>query len=65
MALVSFARRLRDILESPLPIDPETRELQPRTLQLTPEARTVHTRRQPVRADLMTLGGVTADSSLC
>lgn len=39
MALASFAGRLRDILASPLPMDPETRELQPRTLQLTPEAR--------------------------
>jgi hypothetical protein len=39
MALASFAGRLRNILESPLPMDPETRELQPRTLQLTPEAR--------------------------
>jgi len=39
MALASFEGRLRDILESPLPMDPETRELQPRTLQLTPKAR--------------------------
>jgi hypothetical protein len=39
MALASFAGRLRNILKSPLPMDPETRELQPRTLQLTPEAR--------------------------
>jgi hypothetical protein len=39
MALASFAGRLRDILETPLPIDPETRELQPRTLNLDPEAR--------------------------
>jgi hypothetical protein len=39
MALASFAGRLRAILASPLPMDPETRELQPRTLQLTPEAR--------------------------
>lgn len=38
-ALASFAARLRDILETPLPMDPETRELEPRTLQLTPEAR--------------------------
>lgn len=38
-ALATFAGRLRDILESPLPMDLETRELQPRTLQLTPEAR--------------------------
>ena len=38
-ALASFAGRLRDILEAPLPMDPETRELEPRTLHLTPEAR--------------------------
>lgn len=38
-ALATFAGRLRDILESPLPMDLETRELQPRTLQLTPDAR--------------------------
>ncbi|MCC5955179.1 MAG: DUF3987 domain-containing protein [Natronohydrobacter sp.] len=39
MALASFAGRLRDILESPLPMDPETRELEPRILPLAPEAR--------------------------
>jgi len=39
MALASFAGRLRDVLECPLPMDPETRELELRTLQLTPEAR--------------------------
>ncbi|MFN3642575.1 MAG: YfjI family protein [Gemmobacter sp.] len=39
MALASFAARLGDILDTPLPMDPETRELEPRTLQLTPEAR--------------------------
>ena len=38
VALASFAGRLRDILESHLPMDPETCELQPRTLQLAPEA---------------------------
>ncbi len=38
MALQSFAARLRSILETPMPMDPETRELEPRTLQLTPEA---------------------------
>jgi len=41
MALASFAGRLRDILDTPLPMEPETRELEPRTLQLTPEARTL------------------------
>ena len=39
IALASFAARLRDILESPLPMELDTRELKPRTLQLTPEAR--------------------------
>lgn len=39
MALAAFAERLRDILESPLPMDPETRELEPRILPLAPEAR--------------------------
>lgn len=39
MALGTFAGRLRAILETPMPMDPETRELEPRTLQLTPEAR--------------------------
>ena len=38
-ALAGFAARLRDILETPLPMDPETRELEPRRLELTPEAR--------------------------
>lgn len=39
MALGTFAGRLRSILETQMPMDPETRELEPRTLQLTPEAR--------------------------
>lgn len=39
MALSGFAGRLRDILDRPLPMDPETRELEPRTLQLAPESR--------------------------
>ena len=39
LALVAFAGRLRTILETPMPLDPDTRELEPRTLQLTPEAR--------------------------
>ena len=39
VALVSFGARLRDILETPMPIDPETNELESRTLELTPEAR--------------------------
>lgn len=39
MALASFAGRLSDILERPLPMDPEARELQLRVLSLAPEAR--------------------------
>lgn len=39
MALGNFAARLRDILDTPLPMEPETRELQPRVLTLAPEAR--------------------------
>jgi hypothetical protein len=38
-ALAGFAERLGRILESPLPMNPETRELEPRTLRLAPEAR--------------------------
>ena len=38
-ALNSFTARLRDILETPMPMDPDTRELQPRTLPLSDEAR--------------------------
>jgi hypothetical protein len=40
-ALSAFATRLRDILETPLPMDPETRELQPRVLRLAADARTL------------------------
>lgn len=39
MALASFAGRLRDILDTPLPMDEETRELQPRVLVLSVDAR--------------------------
>ncbi|SFU00027.1 YfjI family protein [Sedimentitalea nanhaiensis] len=39
VALVAFAERLRAILDTPLPMDEETRELQPRILGLTPDAR--------------------------
>jgi hypothetical protein len=39
MALAIFGARLRDILETPLPMDAETRELKPRMLELAPEAR--------------------------
>ncbi|PJF08386.1 YfjI family protein [Pseudorhodobacter sp. MZDSW-24AT] len=39
MALALFAGRLRTILEAQMPMQPETRELQPRMLQLSPEAR--------------------------
>lgn len=38
-ALEAFADRLRAILEAPMPMDPETRELQPRTLPLAATAR--------------------------
>jgi len=38
-ALTSFGARLRDILETPLPMDQETRELKPRTLHLSDAAR--------------------------
>jgi hypothetical protein len=38
-ALSAYALRLSCILETPLPMDPETRELQPRTLNLSSEAR--------------------------
>ncbi|MCL3880766.1 YfjI family protein [Marivita sp. GX14005] len=41
MALGAFGARLRAILETPMPIDPETRELQPRILGLAPDARTL------------------------
>lgn len=39
VALASFTGRLRDILDRPLRMDPETRELETRTLELAPEAR--------------------------
>ncbi len=39
MAMESFARRLSNILDTPLPMDLETRELQPRILSLAPDAR--------------------------
>ena len=38
MALGAFGARLRAILETPMPMDPDTRELQPRTLGLAPDA---------------------------
>jgi len=38
-ALRDFSDRLRTILEAPMPMDEETRELQPRTLPLAPKAR--------------------------
>ncbi len=39
VALASFAGQLRGILEAPMPMDPETRELKPRNLTLAPDAR--------------------------
>lgn len=41
MALGAFGTRLRAILETPMPMDPDTRELQPRILGLAPDARTL------------------------
>ena len=40
-ALAAFGARLRDILETPQPMDPETRELTPRLLPLSAQARAV------------------------
>lgn len=37
--LAAFGNRLREILETPLPMDPETRELQPHILDLSSGAR--------------------------
>lgn len=39
LALAAFAARLRAILETPMPMDPDTRELRPRILCLDPRAR--------------------------
>lgn len=39
MALAEFSDRLRGILDTPLPMDIETRELQPRILELSTDAR--------------------------
>ena len=39
VALSGFSHRLRSILGDPMPMAPETRELEPRTLQLTTAAR--------------------------
>ena len=41
IALAAFEARLRAILDAPLPMDAETRELQPRILGLDPDARTL------------------------
>lgn len=38
-ALANFAARLRNVLETSLPMDPETRALDPRTMHLSQEAR--------------------------
>ena len=40
-ALAAFAARLRDILKTPMPMDPETRELHPRILPLSDAARSI------------------------
>lgn len=39
MPLARYSARLRTILETPLPMDPETRELEPTTLALSDDAR--------------------------
>lgn len=41
VALGDFAARLRAILDTPMPMDEETRELQPRRLGLAPDAQTL------------------------
>ncbi len=41
MALGAFDARMRAILETPMPMDPNTRELHPRILELVPDARTL------------------------
>ena len=38
-ALAQFSDRLRTILDTPMPMDPDTRELHPRQLPLAPDAR--------------------------
>lgn len=40
-ALETFGARLRAVLETPMPMDPDTRELRPRLLHLSREARTL------------------------
>ncbi len=37
--LAAFSARLRTILETPMPMDPDTRELTPRLIRLAPDAR--------------------------
>lgn len=39
IGLAAFSGRLRDVLETPMPINPDTRELLPRTLALSPSAK--------------------------
>ena len=41
VALAAFSGRLRDVLDTPLPMDAETRELHPRVLALSDVARTL------------------------
>lgn len=40
-SLAAFSKRMTEILEAPLPMDEETRELEPRTLELTADARSL------------------------
>ncbi len=66
-ALEAFNRRLAEILERPLPMDPETRELETRTLRLTPEAEVLLIRFSDVIEEAQAPGGdlahVTAHAS--
>lgn len=41
IALAAFSKRMLDVLGTPMPMDPETRELKPRTLEMSPAARTL------------------------
>ncbi len=56
-ALDRFGTRLRTVLETALPMDPETRALSPRTLPLAPEARALLVRFHDVIEAQMAPGG--------
>jgi len=70
VALERFGTRLQDILETPMPMDPDTRELQPRTLPLSDGARALLIRyadtveaAQAPRGDLHHLPGYASKSA--